>query len=254
RRVDARQAAGAELVRRAVAERHRDAAAVHEVQLLLLVVVVPVRFEAGWHHDRVDAELLDVEPSADLAEAVALAHLLQVADRVAGTADDLTHGQDLLEPVRAADDVEHDLVGARADPVQAHVAPHALDAVLLHVAGAAVDLDALVGDLDRDPRGVQLRHRDLADRVLAVLEPPRGDVDHLPRRLDLRRHLGELVADHLELADLAAERGALLRVLQGAVEAALRAGDATGGADQPLALQLPHDVVEALADLAEHGG
>jgi len=32
-----------------------------------------------------------------------------------------------------------------------------------------VDLDALVGDLDRDARGVELGHRDLAHRVLAVV-------------------------------------------------------------------------------------
>ena len=36
-----------------------------------------------------------------------------------------------LQPVAAPDHVEHDLVGAGADAVQAHVAPHALDAVLL---------------------------------------------------------------------------------------------------------------------------
>ena len=36
-----------------------------------------------------------------------------------------------------------------------------------------------------------------------------------------------------------------------AVEAPLGAGHAAGGADQPLALELPHDVVEALALLAE---
>src|ERR1700742_1934894 len=69
-----------------------------------------------------------------------------------------------LEPERAADHLEHDLVGAGADPVQAHVAPHPLDPVFLHVAGAPVDLDALVGDLDRDPRRVQLGHADLTDR------------------------------------------------------------------------------------------
>jgi GNAT superfamily N-acetyltransferase len=56
-----------------------------------------------------------------------------------------------LESVGAADHVEHDLVGAGADAVQAHVAPDALDAVLDHVAGAAVDLDAFVGDFARDP-------------------------------------------------------------------------------------------------------
>jgi hypothetical protein len=60
------------------------------------------------------------------------------------------------------------------------------------------------------------------------------------------------VPDDLELADLAAERGALLGVLQGLLEAVLRARDAARGADQALALELPHDVVEALADLAEH--
>jgi hypothetical protein len=111
-------------------------------------------------------------------------------------------------------------------PVQAHVAPDALDAVLLHVARAAVDLDALVGDLDRDARGVELGHRDLAHGVLAVAEAPGRRVDHLARRLDLRRHLGELVAGDLELADLAAERGALLGVAQRLVEAPLRARDA----------------------------
>src|SRR5215212_11048887 len=99
-----------------------------------------------------------------------------------------------LQAIAPPDDVEHDLVGARADAVEAEVAPGALDAVLLHVPGPAVDLDALVGDLDGDARGVELRHRDLADGVLAAHEPPRGRVDHLPRRLDLRRHLRELVA------------------------------------------------------------
>src|SRR3954451_3967137 len=157
-----------------------------------------------------------------------------------------------LEAIGPSDDVEHDLVGARADAVQAHVAPDALDPVLLHVARAAVDLDALVGDLDGDARGVQLGHRDLADRVLAVLEAPRGDVDHLAGGLGLGRHLGELVADDLEVADLPAERLALEGVLHGHLEAALGARDAPRGADQPLALELPADVVEALALLAEH--
>src|SRR5215212_1439687 len=155
-----------------------------------------------------------------------------------------------LEAVRPPDHVEHDLVGARADAVEAQVAPGALDAVLLHVARAAVDLDALVGDLDGDARGVQLRHRDLAHRILAVREPPGRRVGELPRALDLRRHLGELVADDLELADRAPERLALLRVLERLVEYALGARHAPRGADQPLALELPHDVVEALADLA----
>src|SRR5215213_7611467 len=139
-----------------------------------------------------------------------------------------------LQAIAPPDDVEHDLVRPRADAVEPQVPPRALDAVLLHVAGAAVDLDALVRYLDGDPRRVQLGHRDLAHGVLAVLEAPGRRVDHLPRRLDLRRHLGELVADDLEAADLAAERGALLGVLERPVEARLGPGDAARGADQPL--------------------
>jgi hypothetical protein len=60
------------------------------------------------------------------------------------------------------------------------------------------------------------------------------------------------VPDHLEVADLAAERLALEGVLHRDVERPLRARDAARSADQPLALELPHDVVEALADLAQH--
>src|SRR4051794_14483099 len=157
------------------------------------------------------------------------------------------------EPIAPPDDIEHDLVRAGADAVEPQVAPGALDAVLLHVAGAAVDLDALVGDVDRNPRGVQLRHRDLAHGVLAVVEAPSRRVDHLASALDLRRHLRELVADDLGLADRAPERLALLRVLERLLEHPLGAGDAARGADQALALELPHDVVEALAELAEHG-
>src|SRR4051794_37074004 len=163
------------------------------------------------------------------------------------------NGRTRLDPVAAPYDVEHDLVGPGADPVQAHVAPDALDPVLAHVAGPAVDLDALVGDLHTDPRGVQLGHRDLAHRVLAVGEAPGRRVDELPRGLDLRRHLGELVPGHLELADRATERRALERVGERFVKSPLGARDAARRSDQPLPLKLPHDVVEALADLAEDG-
>ena len=102
-----------------------------------------------------------------------------------------------------------------------------------------------------DAGGVELRHRDLAHRVLAVGEAPGGRVGELLRGLGLGRHLGELVADRLELADRAAEGLALLGVLEGLLEHPLAARVAAGGGDQPLALELPGDVVEALALLAE---
>jgi hypothetical protein len=94
--------------------------------------------------------------------------------------------------------------------------------------------------------------RDLADRVLAVGESPGGGVGELAAGLDLGRHLRELVPDRLEPADRAAEGVALRGVAERAVEQVLGARHRAGGADQPLSLELPHDVVEALADLAEH--
>src|SRR5579875_704825 len=145
-----------------------------------------------------------------------------------------------LQPVGAADHIEHDLVGSRSDAVEAQIPPHALDSVLLHVPVAAVDLDALVGHLDGDPGGVQLGHRDLPHRIFAVLKAPGGGVDHLTGALDLGRHLGELVPDDLEAADRASEGGALLGVAQGPIEHVLGGGHRAGGADQALALQLPH--------------
>src|SRR5205823_2177263 len=48
------------------------------------------------------------------------------------------------EPVGAPDHVQHDLVGPGTDAVQAQVSPGALDPILLHITGTAVDLDALV--------------------------------------------------------------------------------------------------------------
>src|SRR3954453_6911010 len=77
-------------------------------------------------------------------------------------------GSATLQPVRPPDDVEHDLVGSGPDPVQPEVAPGALDAVLAHVAGAAVDLQALVGHLAAHLRGVQLGHRDLAHLIINI--------------------------------------------------------------------------------------
>src|SRR6478735_5895147 len=47
-----------------------------------------------------------------------------------------------LEPHELAQDLLHDLVGAAADRPEAGVAGHALDAVLAHVARAAVQLQA----------------------------------------------------------------------------------------------------------------
>src|SRR4051812_24488270 len=57
-------------------------ALVDEVELLLLVVVVPAGLVVGRHHDCVDPEGGDSQLLADLAEAPTLAEVVEVGDRV----------------------------------------------------------------------------------------------------------------------------------------------------------------------------
>src|SRR5436309_14439483 len=100
-----------------------------------------------------------------------------------------------LQAERLAEDLAHDLVRAAPDRAEARVARHALDLVLLHVAGAAVDLQRLVGDVEAVALGLQLRHRHLAQRVLALVEATERVVGQGAAGLQLQRHLRDLVAD-----------------------------------------------------------
>src|SRR3954469_11172504 len=63
-----------------------------------------------------------------------------------------------LEAQLFAQDLLHDLVGAAAHGTEASVADRSLDPVLAHVAVAAVDLQAVVGDLDAGTLRVELGH------------------------------------------------------------------------------------------------
>ena len=62
---------------------HAGRPGVHEVELVLLVVVVEEALVPGRHHDHVDAEGLDAECLPHLAEPVAVAELLDRSERVA---------------------------------------------------------------------------------------------------------------------------------------------------------------------------
>ncbi len=81
--VHTRQPALAEPPHVAVAELHLDRAAMDEVQLLLGVVVVKARLDAGRQDDRVDAEGGHAEALADLAKAGPVAQVVEVGDGVA---------------------------------------------------------------------------------------------------------------------------------------------------------------------------
>src|SRR5947209_20625944 len=57
----------------------------------------------------------------------------------------------VLQAERAPEDLLHDLVGAAADRPEPRVSRRPLDAVLGHVSGAAVDLEAPVDHIERRP-------------------------------------------------------------------------------------------------------
>src|SRR4051794_35218137 len=149
-----------------------------------------------------------------------------------------------------------DLRGALADQEQRRVAVEALDLVLLRVAVAAVDAEALLDALLAGLRGEQLGHAGLEVRARAGVLHPRGLAGYEAGGLDLGRHIGELELDRLMLGDRLAEGLALLAVAQGELEGALGDADAAGGDIDATDLERVHHLHEALANprllAAEH--
>src|SRR5512140_2290611 len=152
-----------------------------------------------------------------------------------------------LEAHALRDDDLHDLRRAGEDRLDAGVAVGTAHRVRLHVAVAAVELQAegevALAHLGDPP----LRHARLFDDrgPLDVL----GDqaVDEDATELDLGRDLDQLELRVLELAERLAERGALLRVLDRVLEDDLGGRLGADRAHQALLLQLLHQVVEAAA-------
>src|SRR5436190_13747406 len=124
----------------------------------------------------------------------------------------------LSESELAPDDLLHDLVRAAADRAEARVAEGAFDLVLAHVAVAAEELQDVVGGAHAVALGDELRHRRLAQGVVPGDEQAQGVVSDGAAGLEPHRDLGDLVAGDLELAELAAERAALVHVGDGALE------------------------------------
>src|SRR5712691_11796132 len=126
---------------------------------------------------------------------------------------------------RSRDDEPLDLARALEEGVDLGVAVPLLDREVPYVAVAAADLDRLLGDLDRDLTGLQLRHRALGLLALTTAAAlPQRPPDARPRGLDLGRHVGEHERDRLVLDQRPAELLALLRVLERELER--RASDA----------------------------
>src|SRR4051812_29757329 len=165
------------------------------------------------------------------------------AMRLAALHLDLVPLQELL-----ADHHALDLRGSLADQQQRRVAVEALDLVLLRVAVAAVDAEALLDALLAGLRGDQLGHAGLQIGTHAGVLHPRRLTGDEAGGLDLGRHVGELELDRLVLGYRLAERLALLAVAQGELEGALGDADAAGGDVDAADLQGVHHLHEALAD------
>ena len=130
--------------------------------------------------------------------------VLAVAERVVGL-------DERVELARAL--VDHRGLG---------VAQVALDRELVRVAVRAVDLDRVERAGDRVVGRVPLRERRLARVPDAVVLQEAGAPDEEPAGLDPGEHLREHLLHELVLADLVAERLALVGVLERGVEAGLR--------------------------------
>src|SRR5829696_10280434 len=126
-----------------------------------------------------------------------------------------------LEAETAGDDEPLDLVRALPDLQHLLIAVEPRDRVLVHEPVPPVDLERGVHDPVRQLARVELcNSRRLRERAPFLLQPC-GLVDEVPGRLDLRRHVGELELDRLELADGLSELLPLPRIRRRQVERAL---------------------------------
>ena len=116
-----------------------------------------------------------------------------------------------------------------------------------------MDLDSLGRNLVARLGGIVLGHRAVHGGlgIILVLHLS-GEVHQLLGGGQLRRHVGDHEGNRLVLADGLAELDALLGVLDGLIEAALRDADGLGGNTQTAAVERLHRVDEAHVLLAEH--
>src|SRR6185437_13377003 len=98
------------------------------------------------------------------------------------------------------------------------------------------DLDRLAGLATRRLRGEELGLRARLRMREVVLLQPRRAMDEQAGRVDLRRHVRELVLDRLELGDRPPERVPLLRVLTRDVVRRLGDPDRLRGDPDPAAV------------------
>ena len=132
---------------------------------------------------------------------------------------------------------------------------HALDRMIAQIAVAAMQLQAAIDHLEAGIGGKALGLRgERASRRLALADRDRGAMQQQPRGLDLGRIVGDAELQRLEIGQPRAELLALFHVVDGAVEAELRAADRAGADVQAAAVEPGHGDLEALALGADEVG
>src|SRR5690606_34253028 len=168
-------------------------------------------------------------------------------------ADPLLH-LPIVEAETAADDFFHDFRGAREDTGDARIGVHAADAVLLHIAGATVQLHAVVHHAAFEFGGEQLGFRRYFTGQFAGHQLHCALIDEALNRVDLGAHARHFETRVLECTNRFAEGFAGGDVLHGDVETDLRRSHRTDRRDQTLARQALRQIGEALGRIAEYIG
>src|SRR4029450_2057617 len=129
------------------------------------------------------------------------------------------------EPEAPRDDDPLDLRSPGVEPSTDRVAQRSLDAVLLHVEVAAVDLDGVECRLYGGLADVELHHRRFERGHAAFTLAPRASVQQEARGLEPELHVGELRGNELEASDRPPELVSGLGVLDADLELSLHRPD-----------------------------
>ena len=144
-----------------------------------------------------------------------------------------------------------DLVGAFINRGDLRLPVGPLHIHTLHEAGAAIDLERVVGDFQRDVGGVHLGHGGFHAVGGVRLLQLGGGVHQEPGAAELGGHVGDLKGDGLLEADGLAELDALLGVGHGGVIGPLGDAQRLGRDTDAAAVQGGHGDLEAVALLAQ---
>src|SRR6267378_7710686 len=153
----------------------------------------------------------------------------------------ITHG--ISESARNR--IFHDLGSSTVDSMNARRRVQLGDRILIHVAGAAVQLHAPVQDPTLELREPELRHRRSTVVELTAQHPCDAVVIERPAVGDLRMHLGENELRVLEIENPLAESLAVLDEGERQGESELRSAQSARGDRQPLLRQFLHQHCES---------